>query len=93
MLLYIVRNLQAELTYVVFTAPIQAVPRITCQPHKCTSGLRHQRKLVFIFRPIKVEGCIDVSNMSEFLAQGNYVSTKWRYCDSNLGPPDHDSNA
>jgi hypothetical protein len=36
--LYKVGNLQAELTYMVFMAPL-AAPRITRQPHKCT--VRH----------------------------------------------------
>jgi hypothetical protein len=31
--------------------------------------------------------------VSEFLAQGNYVLTKWRYWDSNLGLPNHESSA
>jgi hypothetical protein len=35
-----------------------------------------------------------LSNVSEFLAQGNYVSKKWRdRHDSNLEPPDHESKA
>jgi hypothetical protein len=40
-----------------------------------------------------MKGWVDLSNVSEFLAKGNYMPKKWRCSNSNLESPNRESRA